>query len=34
MTGRSWTDEALLPLAWKAKGPSRLNWNWLEKGGF
>lgn len=34
MRGRSWTEEKLLPLAWKAKGPSRMRWNWLEKGGF
>jgi alpha-glucosidase len=34
MTGRSWKDELLLPLAWKGAGPSRLRWKWLENGGF
>ncbi|HTA16904.1 MAG TPA: glycoside hydrolase family 31 protein, partial [bacterium] len=34
MTGRSWKDESVLPLAWKGSGPSRLRWNWLEGGGF
>ena len=34
LDGRGWTDESLLPLAWKRRGPSRHAWSWRKDGSF